>query len=413
LLNDWDFGPLSKRDPEVYFRQKSLPQVEELVARYKPALIWFDVPDLTPQRSQEFLNVIRRHVPTCIINDRVGNGLGDYATPEQFKPTTSSSGRDWETCMTINDTWGYKSYDTNFKSTETLLHNLIDIASKGGNYLLNVGPTADGVIPEAEVQRLKGMGAWLKVNGEAIYGASASPLKGVKAPAWGRVTQKPGKLYLHVFNWPVDGRLLLPVTNKVTRAYLLAAPSQAIQTTARDNGVEISLPKEAIDPIASVIVVYVKGEVEPVAVAPASQAADGSIRLAAVDAEIIGLDAKLDGDKEPNVAYWTNAGDCVQWQARIAKPGDFVVTINYACEPSSAGSEYELAVGKASISGKIQATGNWNDYKVAKVGDIRIAQPGMMTITVRPTKKPGLAVMNLRSITLKPAGLISKGSAGP
>ena len=411
LLNDWDFGPLNKRDPDVYFRQKSLPQVEELVAQYKPALLWFDVPDLTRQRSQEFLNVIRRHVPDCIVNDRVGNGLGDYATPEQFIPATGFPGRDWETCMTINDTWGYKSYDTNFKSAKTLFRNLIDIASKGGNYLLNVGPTADGVIPEGEVQRLKGMGDWLKVNGEAIYGTSASPLK--KAPAWGRVTQKPGKLYLHVFDWPADGKLLLPISNKVTKAYLLAAPSRALQITARDNGVEISLPAEAIDPIASVIAVNVEGDVQPVAAAAMSQAADGTIQLAVVDAEIVGSDAKLYGSQEQNVGYWTNADDYVQWRANVVKPGDFEAAINYACEPGSAGSEYKLTVGDKSISGKISATGGWDDYKLAKLGAIRIDQPGTVTITVKPTKKPGLAVMNLRSITLKPANLVSKRSARP
>ncbi len=272
FINDWDFGPLDKRDPDVYFKQKSLPQVEELAARYKPALFWFDVPDLTPERSREFLKAIRRHVPDCIVNDRVGNGLGDYATPEQYIPATGPGGRDWETCMTINDTWGFKSYDTNFKSTETLLRNLIDIAGKGGNYLLNVGPTAEGVIPEPEVQRLKEMGQWLKVNGESIYGTTGSPLK--KAPAWGRVTQKPGKLYLHVFDWPADGKLLLPIANKAAKVYPLAASGRSLASAARDSGLEISLPEKAFDPIASVIVVEVKGEAQPVD----SQTKDGAAR---------------------------------------------------------------------------------------------------------------------------------------
>ena len=407
LVNDWDFGPLTKRKPDIYFNQKSLPQVKELVARYQPALLWFDVPDLTRERSQEFLKAIRRSVPDCIVNDRIGNGLGDYATPEQFIPATGVRGQDWETCMTINDTWGYKSYDTNFKSTETLLRNLIDIASKGGNYLLNVGPTADGLIPEGEAQRLKEIGGWLKVNGDAIYGTSASPL--TKAPSWGRVTQKPGKLFLHVWNWPADGKLLLPVAGKVTKAYLLAAPGQTLQTVAGEIGMEILLPAKPVDPIASVIAVNVEGEVQPLAVAGIPQPADGTIRLSVVDAEIVGSEAKLFANPAPFVGYWINTDDYVEWRVKIVAPGDYEATMNCACEPSSAGSEFNLTIGDKSLSGKITATGGWDDYKLVKLGVIHIDRPGSIAISVKPIKKPRLAVMNLRSVTLRPIRPIRAG----
>src|SRR5688500_5134965 len=133
---------------------------------------------------------------------------GDFGTPEQQIPPTGLPGVDWESCMTMNDTWGYKSYDHNWKSPTTLIRNLVDIASKGGNFLLNVGPTAEGRIPEPSVERLRAMGRWLKANGEAIYGTQASPFP-EKLP-WGRVTTKRGRLYLHVFDWPRDGRLALP-----------------------------------------------------------------------------------------------------------------------------------------------------------------------------------------------------------
>ena len=255
FINDWDFGPMSKRKPDVYFRGKSLPQVEELVSQYKPALMWFDVPDLTPERSREFLKVIRRHVPDCVVNDRVGNDLGDYLTPEQYIPANGFPGRDWETCMTINDTWGYKSYDNNFKSTATLLRNLIDIASKGGNYLLNVGPTAEGIIPEPEVQRLKEIGRWMDVNSEAIHGTTAGPFKKLE---WGRCTQKPERLFLHVFDWPQTPLFVPGLKNRVEEAYLLADPKRAsLPVSQNEDGVTITLPTEAPDKIASVVVLEI------------------------------------------------------------------------------------------------------------------------------------------------------------
>src|SRR5204862_741182 len=138
-----------------------------------------------------------------------GGYKGDTETPEQHIPPQGYKDRDWETCMTMNGTWGFKKNDHNWKSEATLLHNLIDIASKGGNYLLNVGPTSEGEIPDPSVERLKEIGAWMKVNCEAIYGTTASQFT-LKLP-WGRCTKKvSGKtttLYLHVFDWPADGKL--------------------------------------------------------------------------------------------------------------------------------------------------------------------------------------------------------------
>src|SRR5205807_1242977 len=156
----------------------AVPQVRELLTDYKPfpAVLWFDTPrDMTKERAALFLPLLQLQ-PGIIVNNRLGGGFkGDTETPEQRIPATGFPGRDWETCMTINDTWGYKSYDTNFKSTETLLRNLIDIASKGGNYLLNVGPTAEGLIPQPEIERLAAMGQWLQTNGESIYATGPNP----------------------------------------------------------------------------------------------------------------------------------------------------------------------------------------------------------------------------------------------
>ena len=219
----------------------------------------------------EKLNALLKLQPQIITNDRLKrpNFPGGYKTPEQRIPNLSElDGKDWETCMTMNETWGYKSYANNWKSTETLIRNLVDIASKGGNYLLNIGPKADGTIPVESIERLKQVGQWMKVNGESIYETKASPFG---LFTWGRCTKKdPGKntdeknttLYFSVFEWPKDGKLSIPgLTNEVKEAKLLAN-GEKLATKKTKEGLVISIPGQAIDPIATVIKLEVKGKVD-------------------------------------------------------------------------------------------------------------------------------------------------------
>ncbi len=173
-----------------YIDKVAVPQVKEILTQYGefPSVLWWDTPiDMTKERAEKLLPLLNLK-PGIIHNNRLGGGYrGDTETPEQFIPATGyPGGRDWETCMTMNDTWGFKSYDQNWKSTKDLVRNLVDIASKGGNYLLNVGPTSLGEIPGPSIERLEAIGGWMKQNGEAIYATSASPFKKL---AWGRCSK--------------------------------------------------------------------------------------------------------------------------------------------------------------------------------------------------------------------------------
>jgi alpha-L-fucosidase len=244
-------------------------QLRELITKYDPAVLWFDgewVDWWTEEDGQALYAYVRSLKPNILINNRVGKGrkgmeglsktdrtyAGDFGTPEQQIPASGLPGVDWESCMTMNDTWGFKSYDDNWKSSELLIRNLIDIVSKGGNYLLNVGPTAEGAIPAPSVERLAAIGTWLKVNGDAVYGTSASPFT-AQLP-WGRATRKPGKLYLHVFTWPADGHLEVPSFGGSIASARLMTGSSPLEVQPTASGFRITLPAQAPDPIASVIV---------------------------------------------------------------------------------------------------------------------------------------------------------------
>jgi alpha-L-fucosidase len=243
-----------------YLDKIAVPQVKEILTKYGPiSVLWFDTPvNMTKERAEKFIPALKLQ-PQIIVNNRLGGGFdGDLSTPEQYIPATGIPGKDWETCMTMNDTWGYKSYDDHWKSSDDLIRKISDIASKGGNFLLNVGPTSQGVIPPPSVERLAAMGKWMKVNGAAVYGTTAGPFSYL---SWGRVTRKGDLLYLHVFNWPADGKLKVPLQNKVTNAYLLAdASKKRLAVKAEGSWLTISLPAQAPDSVDSVIAMRIQGE---------------------------------------------------------------------------------------------------------------------------------------------------------
>jgi alpha-L-fucosidase len=282
--NTWDFGPDQGPDGkelknyDAYLRAKAEPQVKELLTGYGPvALIWFDTPRMmTPERGQRFADIVRTLQPNTLIDGRLGTE-GDYrSTGDNVIPPEAST-EAWETPATINDTWGFRKDDTNWKSPGQITFKLVDIISKGGNYLLNVGPTAEGVIPPASQDVLRTVGRWLKVNGEAVYGAGTSPFgeeygeytaRGAKdvrgqklflpQTEW-RVTSKPGKLYFTFFAEPRAPFEIPAMKNRVTRAYRLADRAP-VDIKTESGKTTFTLERPMLDPMATVVIVEFEGQ---------------------------------------------------------------------------------------------------------------------------------------------------------
>jgi alpha-L-fucosidase len=411
--NDIDTNPPDFDAYDAYMKN----QLKELLSGdYGPiGLIWFDgqwEKTWTYDRGVDLYNYVRSLQPAIIINDRVGTRqpllpgqirAGDYKTPEQTIPANGlGAGVDWETCMTMNDTWGYKKNDDTWKNTETLVRNLIDCASKGGNYLLNVGPTGAGVIPDPSLERLKEVGQWMDVNGVAVYGTTASPFS--RPLTWGRCTTKISgnatMLYLHVFNWPDDGELLVPgLKNKIKAAYLLADPEHK-KLTAKNgpDGLSITLPAAAPDKISSTVVLEIKGapDVQPM---PILQSHNGTVSLPAIEARLHGDTVQCESSGPlGNIGYWFNPDDWADWDFKVNTPGKFTITADIATPALTA---FEISVAGQTYRSASPVTDNFNTYQTVTLGVVEIPAAGMITLAVHPVRD-GWHPMNLKAIHLQP-----------
>ncbi len=394
-------------------------QLRELLTSYGDvAMIWFDgewehtLANL--KRDDEVYDFIRMLQPNTLINDRLyerkpGN-KADFGTPEQFVPATGVKTPDgkaalWESCVTINmDSWGYNKYETDFKTERDLIRMLVEVVSKGGNLLLNIGPKPDGTIQQEFVTRLEAMGQWLKVNGESIYGTKASPF--TRMPFFGRATQKDSNLYLQVFAWPQEGQLRVPgLKNLVHSAYLLADPKKTPLGWRRDGSdILITVPRTAPDERVSVVALRLDGPpvVEPFVIQPDDK---GRFTLGIESSEIeTRFEQRAKKENALGHVYltnWTRADDIPAWNFTVPKAGRYKVEISYGATRAGKDKEFLVSVGDKSVSGTIVETGNDWVFRSHQLGTLNLAA-GAQTLQVKSGNSQGLGGVSLESVKLVP-----------
>lgn len=380
----WD--PAQAGHYDTYLQKIAVPQVKELLDRYQPDILWWDAPiSMTAERAQPFVDLLKAH-PHLISNDRLGGGFaGDTKTPEQHIPPRGYPGQRFEVCMTMNDTWGFKKGDANWKSVQTILRNLTDIASKGGNFLLNVGPDAEGRIPAASVERLRAVGRWMKHNGESIHGTQAGPFP--RRLPWGRVTSRAGTdgtslLYLHVWDWPADGRLLLPTMETLPSSASVLASGENLSVEKTPEGVVLRLPASAPEPDVSVLKLTFPAPPIVTQSHIAKPADDGSITLHPLDADLKGNwlgTIRLEGMGGNSILTgWHDPEWHAEYQINAPKPGTWRVVANLRSEHPL---KLSLECGSFRATGQAPATSG--TYRAVELGTISLPS-GESTLKVLP-----------------------------
>jgi alpha-L-fucosidase len=311
----------------------------------------------------------------------------------------------FEVCMTMNDTWGYKKNDRNWKSAQRLIQMLSDVASKGGNLLLNIGPRADGSIPQESIDRLEAIARWMEVNSEAIHATTASPFP--RRLSWGRVTQKAAEngatsLYLHIWDWPADGKILLPTLKELPSSGILLKGGAAVTAQASADGIVIHLPATATDPDVSVARLDFPGPLTITQEPYNTPAADGTLTLHALDADphgAVGGNIRVEGTgTEAYLTDWKQPGYRIEYRVKTGKPGTWRIDAELAAPEAT---QLIFKAGTSTNSVEIPATGSGLSWKTIPCGTIELPAEESV-IELKPD--PGhWNPIHLRKLTLTPS----------
>jgi alpha-L-fucosidase len=372
--NWWETTPEFLPKARQYVDEKSIPQLQELIRTYDPDIFWFDTPSKLPDsENYRILKAVRAASSRVVINGRIVRGLGDYLSTADKPAEFSPHEEDWEGIPTTNESYGWSQFDNSHKPVSHFIQLIAKAAARGGNTLMNVGPMGDGRIDPKDVAILKGIGDWWKVNGESIRGTIRTPLP---VQAWGESTlaaSKPGgrrgnTLYLHVFEWPKDGTLVVGGLKANVKSARLLAGSGALKIK-RLSSLDISLavPATAPDAADSVIAVECDDAIDADSIR-LLQPAFASETLRVFDGELHGRNLRFGPGKvrDAHVTGWSNADDFVSWPVRINQAADYEVTICYDADAGSSGAKFSVRVGSQSLNGAVQP-GNIQTLSLGRV----------------------------------------------
>jgi len=403
--NNWDYDR-SQKNFDRYLEMKSKPQLQELLTNYGPiGLVWFDRGLETREQAEDIVELVRGLQPRCLINGRLGSYgqdlVGDYQDMNDRGMPVGGIEEPWETPQILNNTWGYSKFDQDWKPPGVAIHLLVETASKGGNFLLNVGPMADGTMPAPAVATLRRVGAWMQQNGESIYGTTASPLP--EYP-WGRTTVKGEKVYLHVFNWPADNLIRVSHlgNNQVKAAHLLAPPAEKLAISHNQGVVLVSLPARVPDVNDTVVVLEMAGplKVDPPLVIAGS---DAPFHLDYMNGVTAGKALKRFNRKGGFfISKWTSPEDSITWHLLVSQTGNYRVQVKYAARAELQGGKYSLTIGPQSLTGVVERTGEDFDYKTLDLGTLKLPQAGPVTVRIQPAGSYDHDLMQFQSLELDP-----------
>lgn len=402
--NGWDKN-IKRVSSDEYVYEKALPEVKQLLTEYGPiAIFWWDTPrKMTKEVVDSLHHITTALQPRIITNDRLGDDYpGDHKTFERRGPRYQPEAKYWELCQPVSGSWGYRSDDDNFKTIPTLIRNLIDQSSKGGNYLLNVSPTHEGILRSEATERLKAIGAWMNKNNEAIYGTQASPT--TSEPDWGRITMKTinGKtlLYLHVYNWEEGISLPVRLKNKVEACYLLTDKNRTFKTETFDDGIKVKLEGVAPDNIASVIVLKIKDKPNALPQKILGQDEKGIVVLPAFRAQYENLQGPgaAYNDHLDCVGNWDSETARVYWKFNIDKPGKFNLTAEFSGKKNT---EVNLTFKGESKNIMVAVSGNSKRFRKVELGDFNVDKAGVYEVSFMPVANNWNPV-NIKEVKLQP-----------